>query len=160
MVREARRFVPGFGEGRAVSARQIDRLLRAHSMRVLRSDLADLPAVAWPEIRGVVKVFIDLGVGPAVARYVKLHELGHRIAGDVSEPTIFRFTGPLPEAEPVADIFALLGLLDEADTDQGPEWTERRIRDLVPLDDRGWQQHRVPWLAPEVCRTREMLRAG
>ena len=158
MVGRAREVVADYGRAGSVSSRQIERLLRAHTMKVLRADMVDVPAVAWPEIRGVVHVFLDESVGPALARYIKLHELGHRIAGDVSEPIIFQFTGPLPEAEPVADLFALLGILDEAVTDQGPEWTEATIREAVPLQDRGWQLHRIPWLAPEVCRVREMLK--
>lgn len=141
-----------------MSSRHIERLLRAFGMIVLRADMVDIPAATWPETNGVTKVFLDAGVGPGLARYIKLHELGHRIAGDTSEPIYFVFNGPLPEAEPVADLFALLGVLDEVDTDQGPEWTEARIRELVPLDDRGWQQFRIPWLAPEVCVVRALLK--
>lgn len=141
-----------------MTSAEIDRLLAAFSVRVLRADLLDIPAMAWPEIQGVTKVFVDRGLGPSLVRFIKLHELGHRIAGDTSEPIIFAFTGPLPEAEPVADIFALLGVLDEAETEQGAVYVEQRIREIVPLDDIGWQRFRVPWLAPEVCIMRKILK--
>jgi len=78
--------------------------------------------------------------------------------GDADEPTELQFTGPLPEAEEVADLFALLGILDETDTDHGPEWVEHRIRELVPLDDRGWQVHRIPRLSVKVCRMRQLVK--
>lgn len=157
LVRDARQVLSGYGRGKPVTSLEIDRLLKAFHMRVLRADLVDIPAATWPQIGGITKVFIDQAVGPELARYIKLHELGHRIAGDVDEPTSFAFTGPLPEAEPIADLFALLGVLDEAETEQGALYVERRIHELVPLDDRGWQQFRIPWLAPEVCAVRAIL---
>lgn len=149
-VEEARRYVPGYGTGRPASSRELDRLLAAGGLKVLRADLRDVPVDVWPRTHGVIRIFVDHSVGPAVLRYVKLHEAGHWLAGDAEEPIAFAFDGPLPEAEPVADLFALLGLLDRAEIEQGPEYVDGRLRELVPLDDRGWQVHRIPWLAREL----------
>ena len=145
-MQAAREIVPEYGAGRPVTSAEIDRMLRLHSMEVLRAPIG-VPADVWPPLQGVVYVFVDDAVGPALLRYIKLHELGHRLAGDLEEPTMFVFDGPLPEAEEVADLFALLGVLDSAVLEQGAEFIEDRIRELVPLDDRGWQTYRIPRLA-------------
>ena len=71
-------------------------------------------------------------------------------AGDLEEPTMFVFDGPLPESEEVADLFALLGILDPAELEQGPVYVEDRIRQLVPLENYGWATYRVPRLATKV----------
>lgn len=89
-------------------------------------------------------------VSPQLARHVTLHEVGHILAGDIDEPTILSFDGPMPEGEDVADLFSLLALLDAAELGQGPEYLEQRIRELVPLDNYGWQTYRVPRLAGKV----------
>jgi hypothetical protein len=157
-VRDARAVVPSYGSGRAIQSRAIDKLLTASGMKVLRADLADIPVDVWPRFQGVVRIFIDNQVGPQLLRYIKLHEVAHALAGEAEEPERFRFTGPLPESEPVADLFALLGVLDEAETDQGAAFVEERVRELVPLDDVGWQRFRIPWLAPEVCVVRQLLK--
>ena len=146
----ARSIVPTYGTGRPATSYQIDRLLEACSMELVRANIS-VPADVWPEIDGVAYLFVGPHVGPAELRYIKLHEIGHRLAGDLEEPTIFVFDGPLPESEEVADLFALLGILDAAELEQGPEYVEARIRELVPLDNYGWQTYRVPRLAGKVC---------
>lgn len=119
-------------------------------MEVLRANIS-IPADVWPPINGVVHLFVSRDVGPQLLRYIKLHEIGHRLAGDLEEPTMFVFDGPLPEAEEVADLFAVVGILDRAEIGQGPEYVESRIRELVPLDNYGWQTYRIPRLAGRVC---------
>jgi len=111
----------------------------------------DAPAVLLPPWRGLYRLIMAPWVSPLLARHVTLHEVAHVIGGDIEEPTIFVFDGPLPEAEEVADLFALLGILDAAELEQGPEYVEARIRELVPLDNYGWQTYRVPRLAGKVC---------
>lgn len=157
-VRMARMAVPNYGRGRAVSREDARRLADLFRVQVMRADLRDVPAVLTPPILGRHRLFLDERVGPDVAHFILLHETAHVATGDADEPTLLQFTGPLPEAEEVADLFALLGLLDEIDTDQGAAWVEDRIRQLVPLDDRGWQVHRIPRLAPRVCRMRELVK--
>jgi hypothetical protein len=61
----------------------------------------------------------------------------------------------LPQAEDVADAFALIGYLGDGDFREGPEHLESLIRAKVPLDDRGWREHRVPRLASKVWRLRQ-----
>lgn len=158
-VSAAREFVPSYAESHPVRAAEVDVLLRACSMKVLRADI-QIPADTWPPLDGVVHVFVDHGVGPLLLRYIKLHEIGHQFAGDLDEPTMFVFDGPLPEAEEVADLFALLGVLDAAEVEHGPEFVETRIRELVPLDNYGWQTFRVPRLAGKLVVLRQMMKRG
>lgn len=158
-VRAARRTVPTYGTGRPVRGSEVGELLAAGSFRVLRCDLDGIPADTWPPVKGVVNLFIDVAVGPDLARYIKLHEIGHRLAGDLEEPTKFIFDGPLPEAEEVADIFALFGVLDAAEIEQGEAYVEARIRELVPLDNYGWATYRVPRLAGQVVTMKRMITA-
>lgn len=80
-----------------------------------------------------------------------LHEVGHVLMGDIEEPTYLTFTGPLPESEDLADLFSLVALLDRAEIDHGPEFVEARIREIVPLENYGWQTYRIPRLAGRVC---------
>lgn len=150
--------VPHYGRGQSVSRADVSLLSSFFKVQVMRASLRDVPAVLTPPIRGRHRLFLDESVGPDVALFIELHETGHVATGDADEPTVLQFTGPLPEAEEVADLFALLGILDEADTDQGPVWIEHRIRELVPLDDRGWQVHRIPRLATKVCRMRQLVK--
>jgi hypothetical protein len=157
-VRMARMAVPSYGRGRAVTRAEAAALMRLFNVDVLRGDLVDVPALLTPPVHGRFRLILDHRVGPDVARFIELHEVGHVATGDADEPTVLQFTGPLPEAEEVADLFALLGVLDELDTDQGPAWVEQRIRELVPLDDRGWQVHRIPRLAAKVCRMRNLAK--
>lgn len=155
-VRDAREVVEGYGAGRPVREDEVQTLLRACSMCVLRAELG-VPADAWPPTEGVVYLFVDHSVGPTLLRYIQLHEIGHRLAGDLDEPTAFIFDGPLPEAEEVADLFALLGVLDAAEIAQGPRFVESRIRARVPLDNYGWQKYRVPRLAGKLTRLRATM---
>lgn len=150
--------MPNYGSGKPILSSSIDRLLASATMKVLRADLIDIPVHAWPRMQGIVRVFVAENVGPLLLRYIKLHEYAHVVAGELEEPERARFTEPLPEQEPVADLFALLGIMDEAETDQGALYVEHRIRELVPLDDLGWQRFRIPWLAPEVCAVRALLK--
>lgn len=155
-MRAARELLPAYGSGRPATSAEIDHLLAVCSMEVVRADIS-VPADVWPPIDGVINVFVALHIGPAELRYIKLHEIGHRLAGDLEEPTLFVFDGPLPESEEVADLFALVGILDSAEIDQGPDYVEERIRELVPFDNYGWQTYRVPRLARKLVRVKELV---
>jgi hypothetical protein len=117
----------------------------------------DSPAVVLPPFRGRYRLIMAPWVPPLVARHVTLHEVGHVLMGDIEEPTILTWSGPMPEAEDSADLFSLVGLLDDAECAQGPEFVETRIRELVPLDDYGWQTYRVPLLAGQAVRMKKLL---
>lgn len=157
-IRTARMAVPSYARGRPAARSDVAALLRFFKVSVLRADLVDIPAILTPPIHGQHRLVLDYAVGPTLALFIELHEVGHVAAGDADEPTVLRFTGPLPEAEEVADLFALCGILDDADCEQGAGWVEQRIRELVPLDDRGWQVHRIPRLAGKVVRMKELVR--
>lgn len=79
------------------------------------------------------------------------------IAGDADEPTVLHFQGPIPEAEEVADLTALAACIDDVDAAHGVEWVEGRIREVCPLNDAGWQNYRIPALAPRVIRIRSLM---
>ena len=112
----------------------------------------------FPPIAGKYRITMDQRLPAGVRRYIKLHELGHVLAGEAEEPITMLFTGPLPDCEDVADCFALLGIVDEIHEEHGDDWLEQTIRELVPLDDRGWQVHRIPRLAKRLPRVREMVK--
>lgn len=150
--------VPGYARGRRASSRDVARLAAFNNLEVLRSSEAmDSPAVLLPPVAGKHRLILSPTIGPDVARYITLHEIGHIMTGDADELTILHFTGPLPEAEDVVDTFALCGILDDVDCGLGPDWTAQQIRARVPLEDRGWQQHRIPRLAGKVIRMRSLL---
>jgi len=48
-------------------------------------------------------------------------------------------------------------MLDEVHLGQGEEWVESKIREMVPLEDRGWQDYRIRDLAPRVIRMRALI---
>lgn len=147
--------VPEYGQGR-VSAADVRQLLAAFNVDVIRASI-DTPAILTPPVANVYRLIVADWVGPAVARHIELHELGHVLCGDAQEPTFLKFTGPLPEAEEVADLFALSGIIDAAEAEQGSEYVEALIRQRVPLEDRGWQTYRIPDLAPKVVRMRTLI---
>lgn len=119
--------------------------------------MQDLAYLTHPMPDGYRRLYMSRYMPYEAAIYIELHECGHSLAGDADEPTILHFQGPLPEAEEVADLFALAGILSEEDCANGAEWAEKRIRELVPLDDRGWTQHRVRDLAPKAVRMRKLI---
>ena len=86
-----------------------------------------------------------------------LHEVGHILTGDIDEPTILTWAGPMPEAEDVADLFSLVALLDDAECEHSPEFVDTRIRELVPFDNYGWQTYRVPRLAGKVIQLKQLV---
>lgn len=157
----ARRVVPRYGRGTPATTREVSRLARYCSLQVDRAVLdMDAPAVLLPPLGGRRRLILAPQLGPALRRYVTLHEIGHVLAGDADEITLLRFRGPLPEAEDVADLFALCGVLAAADLLDGPAGIEARIRVKVPLDDRGWRVHRVPRLARKLWKARRKLMEG
>lgn len=124
------------------------------------SEEMDSPAVLLPPWLGRHRLIMAPWVSPLVARHVTLHEIGHVLMGDIDEPTILAYEGPLPEAEEAADLFSLAALLDAHELEQGPEFIETRIRELVPLDNYGWQTYRVPRLAGKVVAFAHSTRGG
>lgn len=112
----------------------------------------DSPAVLTPPINGHYRLVISRDLHPLVVRHITLHEIGHILAGDVDEPTFITWSGPLPPTEDLVDLFSLVALLDEAELGAGREFIETRIRELVPMQDRGWQVHRIPRLARKLAR--------
>lgn len=158
-VRAARAAVPGYGRGRPISRSRIRRLARFARVTVDRSLLEmTVPAVLLPPLDGRHRLILSPTAGPDVSSYIVLHEVGHVLSGDAEELTFLRCAGPLPEAEYVADLFALLGVIDGAHCRHGPGWVEARIRARVPLPDAEWQRDRVPRLARKLCRLRALMR--
>jgi hypothetical protein len=155
-VRYARMLIPGYGTGAAIRWADVERVLEFNGVRVHRSNL-DTPAFLTPRFGGYHRLYIADWLPRSVVRYIELHECGHVLAGDADEPMVLQFTGPLPEAEEVADLFALSGIIDSAEAGQGSNYVEQVIRERVPLDDYGWQKYRIPELAPKVVRMRQLI---
>ena len=156
----ARRIVPDYARGKgAAPAADVQKLARYLNVRTWTKPL-DHPALLLPPIGGQHHLIFDRSLHKATRDYVIRHELGHLLAGDVAatadELLIFQFTGPLPEAEDVADLFALSDLLDDADINQGETWVAERIQQLVQVDYEPWYR-RVPRLAPGIIRMRKLI---
>lgn len=156
-IATARMLVPHYGTGEFVTGVDRDRLMSFAHVRIIRGNY-ETPAVLTTPFAGARWLFVARWLPAAVVRYLELHECGHCLSGDADEPTILHFQGPMPEAEEVADLFALAGVLSDEDAAQGREWVENQIRALVPLDDYGWQTYRVPELAPKMIRMRQLIR--
>lgn len=155
-IRYARMMIPAYATGGRVRYREIERVLEFNHVRVHRDNF-ETPAFLTPKWEGFHRLYIASWLPRSVVEYIELHECGHVLAGDADEPTVLQFTGPLPEAEEVADLFALSGIIDAAEAEQGSEYVEALIRQRVPLDDRGWQKYRIPDLAPKVVRMRTLI---
>jgi hypothetical protein len=159
-IRYARMMMPGYATGSPIRWSEIGKILEFNHVRVHRANL-DTPAFLTPRFGGWHRLYIADWLPQSVVRYIELHECGHCLAGDADEPTVLQFTGPLPEAEEVADLFALSGIISENDVlaaeGMGIEWLETVIRTRVPLDDYGWQTYRIPELAPKVVRMRKLI---
>lgn len=143
---------------RSVSETEIGALLEVFNATVAVGDMEGFPAILYPPILGKYRIAIDSGLPRRVRTYITLHELGHILAGEADEPVQMLFDGPLPESEDVCDLFALLGIVDPFHDEQGPDWLEQQIRNLVPLEDVGWQKYRIPRLAKKLPRARHLVR--
>jgi hypothetical protein len=152
----ARMMVPNYARGEPPSGVEIDQLLAFGHVKLVRANL-DTPAVLTPPFGGWRRLVIAQWLPRTAAKYIELHECGHSLAGDADEPTFLQFSGPLPEAEEVADLFALAGIVSADDCAEGSFHVEQRIRELVPLNDRGWRLHRIPRLAPQIVRFRTLI---
>lgn len=157
LVAEARLAVGEYGS-RPLQESEFSKLLSVFNLVTCLEDLERIPAILFPPIAGKYRAVLDHGLPADVRRYVTLHELGHVLAGEADEPMRMVHTGPLPESEDVCDLFALLGIIPTADIEEGGEWLESRIRQLVPLDNYGWQKYRIPRLAKRLPRVREMVK--
>lgn len=155
-IRYARMMIPEYATGRRVRYADIERVLAFNRVKVHRDNF-EAPAFLTPKWEGYHRLYIASWLPRAVVEYIELHECGHVLAGDADEPTVLQFTGPLPEAEEVADLFALSGIIGAAEAEQGSEYVEALIRERVPLEDYGWQKYRIPELAPKVVRMRTLI---
>lgn len=156
LVAEARLAVHDYGT-RALKSADVSRLAAEFNIEFGSADIS-IPVILFPPVDGRYQVIFQDGLSESLRRYATLHELAHVLRGDVEEPTRQVFDGPLPECEDVCDLFALLGIVDPIHDEHGSDWLESQIRELVPLDDRGWQVHRIPRLAKKLPRAREMVR--
>lgn len=155
---DARRFVPDYGRGTPISTGDMRRLTHGVSLQVHRArGEMDIPAVLLPPISGRYRLVIDAHLRPELVRHITLHEIGHILTGDIDEPTFLTWSGPMPEAEDVADLFSLVALLDEDEPIGDELFLVERILALVPLDVRGWASSRVPRLAQKIGPLRELL---
>lgn len=156
-IQTARMMIPDYGTGRRPKGQEIDRLLAYSRIETIRTQQRT-PAVLTPPFDGTRILFLSRVLPYQAAIYIELHECGHAIAGDADEPTILHFQGPIPEAEDVADLFALSAIISDADCEMGAEHVERRIRELAPIQDRGWEQYRVAALTPRIMRLRSLIK--
>lgn len=158
-MKEARRYVPEYGAGSPIATGDVRRLAGAVQLQIHRArGPMDIPAVLLPPISGRYRLVIDVHLRPEVVRHITLHEIGHILSGDIDEPTFLTWTGPMPEAEDVADLFALIAQLDEAEVSDDPAAIETRILELVPLEVPGWAGRRVPRLAGKIGALKILLR--
>jgi len=152
--------IPSYGAGEPISTGDVRRLAEATGIRVDRARYPmDHPAVLTPPLRGTHRLVVAPWVNPLVLRHITLHEIGHVLMGDIDEPTYLTWGGPMPEAEDLADLFSLVALVDDFECEQGVAFIETRVRELVPLEDRGWQTYRIPRLAKQVGRLKQEVRA-
>lgn len=158
-VREARRYIPEYGSGRPIATGDVRRLAGAVQLQVHRArGPMDIPAVLLPPISGRYRLVIADELRPELVRHVTLHEIGHILSGDIDEPTFLTWAGPMPEAEDVADLFALVAQLDDDEVADDPAAIETRILELVPLEVPGWAGRRVPRLAGKIGALKNLLR--
>jgi hypothetical protein len=156
LVAEARLAIGDYGT-RPVREDEVRHLANVFNVEFGSAPLS-VPAILLPPVEGCYQVIVQDGLHRQLRPYVFLHELGHILAGEAEEPLTMVFEGPLPENEDVCDLFALLGIVDEVHILEGGDWLVQKIRELVPLEDRGWQVHRIPRLAKKLPRVREMVR--
>lgn len=144
----ARQYLPTYANGgNPVSTRELDDLLEDCRIKVSTREVG-VPTLLLPPMLGRYRLLID----PTVNRktrdgYLKRHELGHVLAGDIDEPTAFQFNDHLPDAEMVADLFAFADLFSAADLEvglAGVAWlTELKMEKMVEWKDNDWHL-RVP----------------
>jgi hypothetical protein len=156
-VKYARMLIPDYARGaHRVTRAEVGELCAYNRIRIHRVAMRT-PAILTPPFGGAHRLFLATWLHTGAELYVQLHENGHVICGDADEPTVLHFDGPLPEAEEVADLFALSGIVTASECAEGPAYVEQRIRELAPLEDRGWQVYRVPALAPKLIRMKRLI---
>lgn len=164
-IETARLAVPRYGWGGAITSAEVHKVAAVFNLDVFRAD----PDVYGVGISAPAMLTAPFGDPPqhqlalrhdlprAVENWIILHECAHVIRGDVAEPTIMQFTGTYPEWEYSCDVFAAAGLMDAVHMEEGAEWVEAKLRELVPIDDYAWQKYRIPELAPKVVRMRTLI---
>lgn len=155
LVGEARLAIQDYGR-RALAPEEVQHVGRVFNLGIHVVEL-DVPAVLYPPIGGCYRLAVQSGLPLEVRRYLTLHEVGHILLGEAEEPMRLVFFGALPESEDACDLFALLGVIDPVHDPEGPDWLELKIRETVPLEDRGWQQHRIPRLARKLPQVRQLV---
>lgn len=158
-IEAARKHVVHYAAGSRLTSRQLEILRKGIGLEVHTADLSK-PSILMPPFSGEYRLVLDTGLSKQAVKYLTLHEIGHILAGDAEELTVLQFQGPLPEAEPVADLFALSGMIGVMDCLAGVDWVENQIRKVAPINDRGWQEHRIERLAPKVVELRRKLDRG
>lgn len=161
-VKLTRMMIPDYARGdHCVTRAEVQQLCAFNNIRIHRVSTLQTPAILTPRFDGAHRLFMATRLHSGAELYVQLHENGHVICGDADEPTILHFTGPLPEAEIVADTFALSGIVTASEVEYAEQYgagcLEDVIRERVPLDDRGWRLYRVRDLAPRVMRMRRLI---
>lgn len=156
LVGEARLAVGEYGR-EPITECELKQLLEVFNLSATVAEGLSVPALLFPPVGGKYRLALQEGLSRDVRRYVYLHELAHVLAGEAAEPMQMIFDGPLPESEDMCDLFALLGIIDPAHEAEGASWLEDQIREAVPLDNRGWQVHRIPRLARRLPGTRKMV---
>lgn len=155
LVGEARLALHDYGT-RPLLDGEVRRLAGVFNLDFYTVDIS-VPALMLPPIGGTYHLGMQPHLSRGVQNYILLHEIGHILAGEADEPIRIVFDGPLPENEDVCDLFALLGIIPTHDIEEGGKWLEERVRELVPLDDYGWQKYRIPRLAKRLPKVREMV---
>lgn len=158
----ARRICPGYAMGTAPARRaDIERLARYLNVKIRSADL-DHPALLMPPIGGHYHLLIDGSLHRGTWDFLVRHELGHVLAGDVAQTAdellIFQFTGALPEAETVADLFAFADLIaPQLATEQCVDnILPTMMRAAVEVDYPPWYL-RIPELAPRLVRLQKLI---
>lgn len=158
-VRTARLAVPFYGEGRPLTTAEVRHVARVFNVETVQAPI-ETPAILTCPLGDPPRYRLVLrrDLSHAVETHITLHECAHVLRGDVQEPTVMMFTGSYPEWEHACDLFALLGLLDEAVLGQGSDYLAGVIRRHVPLDDYGWRTYRVPELARRLPRMQQVVK--
>lgn len=161
---EARQVCPRYGRGLAWSSDvELGALMRRAGLTVHPEDLGgDVPAILVGPLGGCpsrYRLVVDRGLHRRTRDgYLVRHEIAHILADDASVPTWFQFDGPLPEAELVADVFAFMDLIGDADLEQGDRWAEAKVSCAVGFPSGSAWYLRVPRIVRGLRLVRRELR--
>lgn len=164
VVVRARSVVPHYAEG-AISMVDTDALLAAFEVNHIPMCMADkcrgcdcVPAILTARICGQFQLIACQRHPRSSRQFVKLHELAHVIMGDVDEPTVIQFTGPVPWTEYVCDMFAAVGTTTPDERDLPAVDMEALFHERYAIPHESWHSHRVPELARNIEAARALAR--